>query len=246
MRFAFILMALCGFTIAAHAQEFSPKQRQGEIGPLRDFIYPPGYSEGAIVDLENGRVPTDMTVSEFARLHCGESRTIVFTPCVVRSRDKDGFDYFVVVHGGNMHFRDVMAATQYFDDRVSENVRLYGEEVAALNDYVDDFCAQIANGGKAADILKAKGTRPRLAHAVAPPDPDAKFPFSNLFQWEKCRDCVGIVAIAQRPEVQPAVCGNVRKVASPQVAFFVVDRESSKGHGALDEAVVEFSQKAAR
>lgn len=245
MRLAFVLAALVSFAAAAHAQEFSPKERQSEINQLRDFIYPPGYSDAAIVDLENGRVPADMTVPEFARLHCGESRTIVFTPCLVRSRDKDGFDYFVIVHGANMHFRDLMAATKYFNDRVSEHVRLYGDEVAALNDYVEDFCAQIAKGNSAAEILQAKGTRPRLAHAVAPPNPDAKYPFSNLFQWEKCRDCIGIVAVAQREELQPTLCGNVRKIAGPHVSYFVVDKDSSKGHGAVEDAVIAFTQKAA-
>jgi len=246
MRFLFILAAFLGLALPAQAQEFSPKQRQGEISQLRDFIYPPGYTEAAIVELENGRVPANMTVSDFARLHCGENRSIVFTPCLVRSREKDGFDYFVIVHGGNMHFRDLAAATRYFNERVSENVRIYGEEVAALNDYVDDFCAQVAQGARPADILRNKGERPRLNHAVAPPDPTAKYPFSNLFQWEKCRDCIGIVAIAQRQEPQATVCGSVRKVATPQVAFFVVDKESAKGHGALEDAVTAFTEKAGR
>ncbi len=245
MRFAFVLAALFGLTVPAHAEDFSPKRQQSEISQLRDFIYPPGYSDAAIVELENGRIPADISVPEFARLHCGESRTIVFSPCIIRSRDSKGFDYFVIIHGANKHFHDMAAATQYFNERMSEHVRLYGDEVAALNDFVDDFCGQIAKGTEAAEILRAKGARPRLSHAVAPPDPDAKYPFSNLFQWEKCRECVGLVAVSQREEEQAIACGRVRKIATPHVNFFVVDKNSSKGHGALEAALVEFQQRAA-
>src|SRR4051812_28080025 len=106
--------SLC-FTIfallnGAHAETnptFSPKQHQADIGQLRDFLYPPGYSDEAIIDLENGRIPTAMTVPEFSRLHCGESARVVLYPCMVRSKDKTGFDYFVIAPGGNMHFRDL-------------------------------------------------------------------------------------------------------------------------------------------
>jgi hypothetical protein len=246
MRLALIAAAvLLSLTAAAQDNgQFSPKQRQEDMGRLRDFFYPRGYTDEAIIDLENGRIPATMTVPEFARLHCGEAGRVVFNPCMVRSRDGAGLDYFVVTLGGNKHFRDLASATQYYRERLTDTVTQYQGEVSALNAYVEDFCAQIAQGKAAREILQAKGDRPRINHAIASPNPEAKFPFSNLFQWDRCLGCVGIVAITQKPEEQPALCGAVRKVAPPQVNFFVVSKISSRGHGSIDDAIAEFGRKA--
>jgi hypothetical protein len=246
MRFALIATALL-VSCVAFAQDndaFSPKQQQDRIGRLRDFVYPSGYSDEAIIDLENGRIPANMTAPEFARLHCGEAGRLVLHPCLLRSRDGAGLDFFVIAQGGNKHFRDLPSATAYYRERIVDTVTQYDSEVAALNDYIEDFCDQIAKGGQARDILRAKGERPRINHAIAIPDPDAKHPFSNLFQWEKCFGCVGIVAITQKAEDLPPSCGAVRKLARPQVSYFVVTKISSRGHGTLDEALAEFARKA--
>jgi hypothetical protein len=247
MRRLALIAAAVLISLTAVAQDnapFSPKQRQEDMGRLRDFFYPRGYTDEAIIDLENGRVPSNMTVPEFARLHCGEAARVVFNPCVVRSRDGAGLDYFVIALGGNKHFRDLAAATQYYRERVTDTVTQYQGEVSALNEYVTDFCAQIAAGKPAREILEAKGERPRINHAIAAPNPEAKFPFSNLFQWERCLGCVGIVAITQKAEEQPPLCGTVRTLAPPQVNYFVVSKISSRGHGSLEEALAEFARKA--
>ena len=231
-------------TAARDNSTFSPKQRQADIGQLRDFLYPPGYSNEAIVDLENGRIPAAMTIAEYSRLHCGESARVVLNPCLVRSRDKAGVDYFVIAQGGNKHFRDLPAAAAYFRERVVETIGHYESETAILNAFIDDFCMRIATGEPAQEILRAKGQRPRLTHAIAPADPDAKYPFSNLFQWEKCLGCLGIVAINQPAEAPPASCGNVRKLRGPRISFFVVNRLTSRGHGDIDDGLATFARKA--
>jgi hypothetical protein len=230
---------------AADAQhpDFSPKDRQADISGLRDFFYPPGYSDDTIVALENGRVPADMTVAEFARVHCGESAHFVLNPCLVRYGTSKGTEYFVVVPGGNKHFTDAAAATRYFSEKLSDTLMAFGSEVMALNDFIEDFCIQVEDGANARDVLSRKGDRPRLNHAIAPPDPDGKYPFSNLFQWTKCSSCVGIVAVRQEGEAQDPRCGNVRKQNVPQVSYFVVDRLTSRGYGSLNDGLKDFGVK---
>src|SRR3954469_5704079 len=90
-----LMIAVSGASAADHP-DFSPKDRQDDIGRLRDFFYPPGYSEQAIVSLENGKVPGEMTVADFARLHCGESRAVILNPCMVRYKTPNGTEYVVV------------------------------------------------------------------------------------------------------------------------------------------------------
>lgn len=223
--------------------EFSPKDRQADIGQLRDFFYPPGYSDDAIVALENGRVPSDMTVAEFSRLHCGETARFVLNPCLVRYATPKGPEYFVVVGGGNKHFTEAHAAAQYFSEQLGTTLMAFGNEVSALNEFIEDFCVQVENGGNAREVLSRKGDRPRLNHAIAPPDPDGKYPFSNLFQWTKCDSCIGIVAVKQEEDAQAPRCGNVRKQNAPLVSYFVVDRLTSHGYGTLDDSLKDFGAK---
>lgn len=222
---------------------FSPKENQADMSRLRDFVYPPGYSDDFIVALENGKVPSEMTVAEFSRLHCGESARIVLNPCMVRYTTPMGPAYFVVTTGEHQSFTDARAATKYFNDRMGSAFMELDVEVDALNRFIEDFCTDIEKGMSAREALSIRGDRPRINHAIAGVNPEAKFPFSNLIQWEKCADCVGIVAVRQETAVQEPRCGNVRKQNVPRVAFFVIDRLTSRGYGTLDEGLKTFGDK---
>ena len=224
---------------------FSPKSRQQDLAHLRDFVYPQGYSEQTIIALENGEVPSELSVAEYARVHCGESNHIVLNPCMIRYRDGAADAYYVVSQGANMRFSDVRSATGYYRERVAETASHFEMEVDVMNMFVDDFCAQIAAGARARDILSARGDRPRISHPIAPPDPEAKFQFSNLFSWDKCKSCVGIVAVNQPGEAPPPTCGTLRKQSTPHIAFFVVNRTSSKGRRSLDDSIDDFTRLAA-
>src|SRR4051812_46240084 len=117
-----LMLAAPGASAAADHPDFSPKERQDDIGRLRDFFYPPGYSEQTIVALENGQVPAEMTVAEFARLHCGESRVVILNPCLVRYKSGKSTAYVVVAPGGNKSFADGTEAANYFRERMSQSV----------------------------------------------------------------------------------------------------------------------------
>ena len=169
------MIAVSGASAAADHPEFSPKERQDDMGRLRDFFYPPGYSEQAIVSLENGKVPPEMTVAEFARLHCGESRVVILNPCMVRYKSPKGMEYVVVAPGGNKGFVDPAEAQAYFHDRMEKSVMDYGAEIDALNQYIESFCEQVENGVTPRQALAAQGERPRINHAIAAPNPEAKF-----------------------------------------------------------------------
>lgn len=225
------------------ARPFSPKENQADMSRLRDFVYPPGYSDDFIVALENGKVPADMTVAEFSRLHCGETARIVLNPCMVRYSTPKGPAFFVITTGERQSFTDAAAAAKYFNDRMGAAFMELDVEVDALNRFIEDFCTDVEKGIPARDALSSRGDRPRLNHAVAEANPDSKYPFSNLFQWDKCADCVGIVAVRQSTPVQEPRCGNVRKQNVPRVAYFVVDRLTSHGYGTLDEGLKNFGSK---
>ncbi len=227
--------------------KFSATSRQADLARLRDFVYPRGFSDQAIVSLENGEVPPDLPVAEFARLHCGEFSRFVLHPCIIRYAEGQSASYFVVTQGANMRFSDLEGATAYYRERVADTAGLLAMEVDVMNMFVDEFCTQIAAGARAADILFARGgDRPRINHPIAPPNPAAKYQFSNLFSWERCKDCVGIVAVNQPDAAQPPSCGTLRKQSTPHIAYFVVDRTTSKGHRSLDDSITEFTRLAAR
>ena len=251
-RFAVILMLACAGTMARAADfsqsntgSFSAKDRQADLARLRDFVYPKGFPEQAIVALENGQVPDDIAISDYARLHCGETNRFVLYPCIIRYPDGARMAYYVVVQDANMRFGDLESAAAYYRDRVADTSSHLAMEVDVLNMFVDDFCAQIAAGVRAADILKARnGERPRIAHPIGTPDPNAKYQFSNLFSWTRCTQCVGIIAVNQ-PEAPPEpTCGALRKQSTPHLAYFVVDRTTSKGRRSLDESIGDFERLA--
>ncbi len=221
---------------------FSPKSRQQDLAHLRDFVYPQGFSEQHIIALENGEVPMDLPVAEYARVHCGESNRIVLYPCMIRYVENGAHAYYVVSQGANKRFGDLASAAGYYRDRVTETASHFEMEVGVMNSFVDDFCAKIAAGERARDILAARGDRPRINHPIAPPDPTAKFQFSNLFSWDRCKDCVGIIAVNQPSEQPPPTCGALRKQGAPHIAYFVVDRTSSKGRRSLDDSINDFTR----
>jgi hypothetical protein len=221
---------------------FSPKSRQEDLAHLRDFVYPPGFTDQTIIALENGEVPADLPVAEYARLHCGEFNSIVLYPCMIRYADGPKAAYYVVSQGANKRFADLPSAAAYYRERVTDTASNFQMEVDVMNMFVDDFCAKIAAGERARDILAARGDRPRINHPIAPPDPTAKYQFSNLFSWDRCQNCVGIVAVNQPGEAPPPSCGALRKQGVPHIAYFVVDRNSSKGRRSLDESIDAFSQ----
>ena len=246
--FAVLLMlaVVSGIASAAEpedARPFSPKQSQADMSRLRDFVYPPGYPDDFIVALENGNVPAEMTVDEFSRLHCGETSRIVLNPCMIRYATAKGPAYYVVTTGGRQSFTDAAAATKYFNDRMDAAFMELDVEITALNQFIEDFCVDVEKGMDPREALSSRGDRPRINHAVAQVNPESKFPFSNLFQWEKCRDCVGIVAVRMDNAMQDPRCGNVRKQNTPRVGFFVVDRLTSKGYGSLGEGLKDFGSK---
>jgi hypothetical protein len=218
--------------------EFSAKQRQSDLAALRNFVYPPGFSDEHIVLLENGVVPPELPVQEYLRLHCGEMSQSVLNPCLLRHGRGAEAVYTVVTLGGTRSFATLEEATGYFRAEMSRNVMRFEDEV------IDELCEKMAAGENPRDILAARGGRPRLPHAIAPPNAEAKYQFSNFFQWEKCVDCVGIIAVNQaRPEAMPR-CGALRKQGTPRINYFVVDERTSRGHRTLDDGVSAFEQLA--
>jgi hypothetical protein len=250
-RVAVIVSFVCaGFAVRAAETvqssgedgNFSAKSRQADLASLRDFVYPKGFSDEAIVELENGNVPDDIAISDYARLHCGETSRFVLYPCIIRYPDGGRVAYYVVAQDANMRFTDFESAAAYYRERITDATSQLSMEVDVLNMFVDDFCAQIAAGARATDILRARnGDLPRIFHPIGTPDPGAKYQFSNLFSWSKCAQCVGIVAVNQ-PDAPPApTCGALRKQSLPHLAYFVVDRNTSKGHRSLDESIGDFA-----
>ncbi len=228
------------------SRDFSAADRQGDLARLKDFVYPKGFTDQSIVDLENGRVPADLAVVDYARLHCGETNRFVLNPCMVRYADAKGVGYYVVTQDGNMRFADLKGATDYYQRRVSDTANLLAIEVELMNAFVDDFCAKIKDGKRAADIIAEQGgNHPRINHPIAPANPSAKWQFSNLFSWDRCKDCVGVIAVNQPDPPEAPTCGNLRKQSAPHITYFVVDRETSKGHKSLDDGLATFTKLAA-
>jgi len=226
---------------------FSATSRQADLARLRDFVYPKGYTDQTIVALENGDVPADLPVAEYARLHCGETNRFVMNPCIIRYADGKRPAFYVVSQGGNSRFDDLASATTYYRTKVAETTSKLAMEIDVMNMFVDDFCAQIAQGVRPIDILAARGgEHPRIHNPIARPNPAAKYQFSNLFSWERCKDCVGIVAVNQPGEQPPATCGTLRKQGVPHISYFVVDKDTSKGHRSLDDGISEFTRLASR
>jgi len=225
-------------------REFSARERQTDLAALKNFVYPPGYSDEAIISLENGVVPANLSVPDFLRLHCGEMSQNVLNPCLLRHGAANESVYTVVTLGGTKTFATFDEARVYYQTQMDEIVTRFQNEVMTMNDFIDHFCTETAAGKNPRDILAARGGRPRLPHAIAPPNADAKYPFSNFFQWEKCVNCVGIIAINQPMHAPSATCASLRKQGQPRVSYFVVDKNSSRGHRSLDDGIEAFEETA--
>ena len=249
-----LLFVCAGFT--AHAQSIDPGQsengtfsasnRQADLARLRNFVYPQGYTDQTIVELENGNVPSDLPVAEFARLHCGETNRFVLYPCIVRYPEGKATAFYVIAQGANKRFADLKSAATYYRTQVAETANHFVMEIDVMNTFVDDFCTQIKAGVQPSDIIAAHGgDHPRIQHPIASANPAAKYQFSNLFSWDRCKECVGIIAINQPDEAPPPTCGSLRKQGVPHISYFVVDRTNSKGHRSLDEGISAFTQLAA-
>lgn len=242
----FVVTALVALSaLAAEPQaEFSAKERQNDLAALRNFAYPPGFTDEHIVSLENGVVPAELSVTEYLRLHCGEMSQSVLNPCLLRHGRSGEAVFTVVTLGGTKSFAELGDAVTYFKAEMATTVTQFESEVTTMNSFIDELCDKLAAGGNPREILAARGGRPRLPHAIAPPNAEAKYPFSNFFQWEKCVDCVGIVAVNQaRPEPMPR-CGAIRKQGVPRINYFVVDQRTSRGHRSLDDGMTAFEQLA--
>lgn len=251
MRYGFLglvaaaIIALSSPVPAAEpSPDFSASQRQSDLAALRNFAYPPGYSDAQIIALENGTVPAELPVPEYLRLHCGEMSQSVLNPCLLR-HGRGGEAVFTVVSlGGTKSFATLGEATDYFRNEMTNNVMQFETEVAAMNSFIDELCDKMAAGENPREVVAARGGRPRLPHAIAPPNAEAKYQFSNFFQWEKCLDCVGIVAVNHaRPDTTPR-CGAIRKQGAPRISYFVVDQRTSRGHQSLDDGMSAFEQLA--
>lgn len=249
MRTGFVgLVVTAIFAFTAVAQEvtpdFSARQRQSDLAALRNFVYPPGFSDEQIISLENGVVPAQIAVPEYLRLHCGEMSQSVLNPCLLRHGKGAEAVYTVVSLGGTKSFATLDEATDYFRAEMDNNVMAFETEVSAMNSFIDELCDKIAAGQDPREVVAARGGRPRLPHAIAPPNAEAKYQFSNFFQWEKCVDCVGIVAVNQaRPDTTPR-CAAIRKQGAPRINYFVVDKGTSRGHRSLDDGMSAFEQLA--
>lgn len=241
-----VFTAIVAFSAAAAepTPEFSAKQRQSDLAALRNFVYPPGYSDEQIIALENGVVPPELPVPEYLRLHCGEMSQSVLNPCLLRHGRGPEAVYTVVSLGGTKSFATLDEATGYFRAEMMNNVMQFESEVSTMNSFIDELCEKMAAGQNPREVLAARGGRPRLPHAIAPPNAEAKYQFSNFFQWEKCVDCVGIVAVNQaRPDPMPR-CAALRKQGQPRINYFVVDKGTSRGHRSLDDGMSAFEQLA--
>lgn len=236
------------FSLSAGAAEpipeFSAKQRQNDLAALRNFVYPPGYSDEHIISLENGVVPEGLPVPEYLRLHCGEMSQSVLNPCILRHGRGEEAVYTVVAVGGTKSFATLTEALEYFRAEMTRTVMRFEAEVSTMNAFIEELCEKMAAGENPRELLAARGGRPRLPHAIAPPNAEAKYQFSNFFQWEKCIDCIGIVAVNQaRPDPTPR-CGALRKQGTPRISYFVVDKGTSRGHRTLDEGMSAFEERA--
>ncbi len=235
----FLMAALGGMvslttpSLAAENGTGIPRDRRTvELESLRR-IYPPGYPDATIRAIEDGRVPDDMTVPEYSRLHCGEIGAMVFNPCLVSYPGEYGIEYVVISQGGNKRVGNLDEAAAFFRTQLTSTVTNFETEVSAINTFVDTLCGHMAGGGDIREVLPPRSEWPRIDHPIAPPNRAAKRQFSDLFTWNKCENCVGLVAVNMADELPPT-CANLSKQAAPKIAYFVVDRQTSRGHGALE------------
>ena len=227
------VLSLAAFSLAADTSvQAPPDRRTVELETLRR-IYPPGYADATIRAIEDGQVPDNMTVPEYSRLHCGEMGEMVFNPCLVSYPGEYGVEYVVISQGGNRRVGSRDEAASFFRAQLASTVMSFESEVFAINTFVDTLCDHMAGGGDIRKILPPRSQWPRIDHPIAPPNRAAKRQFSELFTWEKCEGCVGLVAVNMAGELPPT-CANLSKQAVPRITYFVVDRQTSRGHGVLE------------
>ena len=241
-KFLFLIVVIGGvisLTTASFAAENgtqnSPTLRAVELESLRR-IYPPGYSDSTIRAIENGQVPDDMTVPEYSRLHCGEIGVMVFNPCLVSYIGEYGLEYAVISQGGNKRVGSIDEAISFFRAQLTSKIPTFESEISAINTFVDTLCDHIENGGTIREALPPRSKWPRIDHPIAPPNSAAKRQFSDLFTWNKCIDCVGLVAVNMAKDLPPT-CANLSKQPVPRIVYFVVDQQTSRGHGTLDSGL---------
>ncbi|HCX15029.1 MAG TPA: hypothetical protein DGZ24_06905 [Rhodospirillaceae bacterium] len=220
---------------AENSSQNSPTLSSVELESLRR-IYPPGYSDSAIRTIENGQVPDDMTVPEYSRLHCGEIGIMVFNPCLVSYLGEYGSEYVVIAQGGNKRVGSIDEATSFFRAQLRSKIPAFESEISAINAFVDTLCDHMAEGGDIREALPPRNEWPRIDHPIAPPNSAAKHQFSDLFTWDKCKNCVGIVAVNMANDLPPT-CANLSKEPVPRITYFVVDRQTSRGHRTLDSGL---------
>ena len=207
-------------------------QGTAELESLRR-IYPPGYTDKTIRAIEDGQVPHDLSIPEYSRLHCGEIGVMVFNPCLVSYPGEYGIEYVVISQGGNRRVGSREEAASFYRAQLAATVMNFETEVSAINTFVDTLCDHMAGGGDIREVLPPRDQWPRIDHPIAPPNHAARRQFSDLFSWDKCGDCVGLVAVNMADALSPT-CANLSKQAIPKITYFVVDRQTSRGHGMLE------------
>lgn len=208
-----------------------PSRGIADLETLRR-IYPPGYDDTTIRAIEDGQVPDDLSIPEYSRLHCGEIGVMVFNPCLVSYPGEYGVEYVVISQGGNRRIGSREEAASFYRAQLASTVMTFESEVSAINTFVDSLCDHISTGGDIREVLPPRDQWPRIDHPIAPPNRAARRQFSDLFSWDKCENCVGLIAVNMASELPPT-CANLSKQAIPKITYFVVDRQTSKGHGAL-------------
>lgn len=230
-----LLAALGGIASAATfslAAENNIGRRMADLEALRR-IYPPGYTDTTIRAIEDGQVPDDMSIPEYSRLHCGEIGAMVFNPCLVSYPGEYGVEYVVISQGENRRIGNREEAVSFYSAQLASTVMTFESEVSAINTFVDTLCDHVSAGGDIREVLPPRDQWPRIDHPIAPPNHAARRQFSDLFSWEKCEDCVGLIAVNMASQLPPT-CATLSKQPTPKITYFVVDRQTSRGHGALE------------
>jgi hypothetical protein len=217
---------------AENSVQTPPNRGMADLETLRR-IYPPGYADATIRAIEDGQVPGDLSIPEYSRLHCGEIGVMVFNPCLVSYPGEYGVEYVVITQGENRRIGNRQDAVSFYRAQVASTVMNFESEVSAINTFVDTLCDHVSAGGNIREVLPPRDQWPRIDHPIAPPNHAARRQFSDLFSSEKCEDCVGLIAVNMAIQLPPT-CATLSKQPKPKVTYFVVDRQTSRGHGALE------------
>ena len=236
-----VAMSTIAFSLFALAADNTVRSPVMDFEALRR-IYPPGYSDATIHAIEIGHVPDDLSIPEYSRLHCGEIGVMVFNPCLVSYPGEYGTEYVVISQGGNRRIGDRNEAISFYRTQLAATVMTFNTEVEAINTFVDTLCDHVSAGGDIREILPPRSQWPRIDHPIAPPNHAARHQFSDLFTWEKCEKCVGLVAVNMADQLMPT-CSNLSKQPSPKITYFVVDRQTSRGHGEIETGLAAWDAR---